>query len=740
MADLIRYPTGVHYQEALYNTGLAFQDSALRGGEPDLDPLGMPKAISGAFASVFTINGTDGRRWAVKCFTRHVPDQAFRYQQISQALQEINSPWKVDFKYLSDGVLCRGVRYPVLKMEWIEGTGLLPYTEAHLTDSSAIADLAEKFGDLVRDLSRHGIAHGDLQHGNILVMPSGELKLIDYDGMFVPGLASLGASELGHANYQSPLRTSNHWGPDLDRFSSWVIYASLSALAVDPLLWRVLHTDGDETLLFHQSDFTDRDGSRARYALMSSTLRRLREIAKEIDFLWARDLTAIPPLEAALDARTAAAAGAAGAAGKRKAGNATAASPAQTGTGTDWLRQFGVNQGGATATAATHSSARQTGPIGTAAWVTTHLPQSPRADFARPMTVRRVFFAVVGLLTLASVLATAAVPFLVLIDIILAAMWWTLSLAAYQDTPERREKRQCRRAFKRWRKAAAKRSRTVAGLEGYARKLDRKTERSRVRVLKKVDQAHADEQRDMTAVENKLAQEIDRLDRAISAHQGRANAEIASALRVLQQNWVSQRLAAARVSSASIPGVGPTLKLSLALAGIATAADFTDVRFVTNQNGSRSAYFVRRDGTHASPRGIGEKKARELNNWRLEVESNARATWPTVLPQAQESEIAAKYAKQTQSLEKDKQAAVALAAQRRESVRKEWAATHQDIERELNEVTARFARQRAEKDTEIAAARQHAQAAIWRRDFAQRERERYRSITYRHYVRRLITG
>ncbi len=39
-----------------------------------LNQFGMPKAIGGNFASVFTIDGTDGNRWAVKCFTRPVPD------------------------------------------------------------------------------------------------------------------------------------------------------------------------------------------------------------------------------------------------------------------------------------------------------------------------------------------------------------------------------------------------------------------------------------------------------------------------------------------------------------------------------------------------------------------------------------------------------------------------------------------------------------------------------------------
>jgi hypothetical protein len=114
--------------------------------------------------------------------------------------------------------------------------------------------LAAKFALMVKDLSVLGVAHGDLQHGNLLVTPGGELKLIDYDGMYVPGLAQLGACEIGHVNYQSPARTMSSWGPYLDNFSAWIIYASLIALAIDPGLWPILHNDGDEALIFHKDD------------------------------------------------------------------------------------------------------------------------------------------------------------------------------------------------------------------------------------------------------------------------------------------------------------------------------------------------------------------------------------------------------------------------------------------------------------------------------------------------------
>src|SRR5436305_878441 len=115
MLTPVRYPTGGEYREALFDTKRSFKDPALVGGVVTMDPLGMPKPISGASASVFAVENADGRRWAVKCFTRFVDHQAVRYQRISNALQAVNKPWLVEFEYLPDGVLSGGSWYPILK-------------------------------------------------------------------------------------------------------------------------------------------------------------------------------------------------------------------------------------------------------------------------------------------------------------------------------------------------------------------------------------------------------------------------------------------------------------------------------------------------------------------------------------------------------------------------------------------------------------------------------------------------
>src|SRR5260370_30145657 len=101
-------------------------------------------------------------------------------------------------------------------MEWITAKQLIPWIETRLADRAALARLAEGFAALVASLEAAGIAHGDLQHGNLLVTARGDLKLIDYDGMYVPALRNSPAMELGQPNYQHPRRAAGDYGPWLD--------------------------------------------------------------------------------------------------------------------------------------------------------------------------------------------------------------------------------------------------------------------------------------------------------------------------------------------------------------------------------------------------------------------------------------------------------------------------------------------------------------------------------------------
>jgi hypothetical protein len=77
-------------------------------------------------------------------------------------------------------------------------------------------------------------AYGDLQNGNVII--NRRPCLIDYDGVYVPGLSVGQGTELDHKHFQHPKRSTAAFGPEMDRFSFIVIDLSLNALIEQPSL------------------------------------------------------------------------------------------------------------------------------------------------------------------------------------------------------------------------------------------------------------------------------------------------------------------------------------------------------------------------------------------------------------------------------------------------------------------------------------------------------------------------
>ena len=122
---------------------------------------------------------------------------------------------------------------------------------------SVILNLADQWIKVVNSLKAAKVAHGDSQHGNIIVQ-NGLLRLVDLDGMFVPSMSQMVSSELGHRHYQHPRRDKFLFNSELDNFSALVIYLSLISLAERPDLWKRFH---DENLIFTRSDFLNPSNS-----------------------------------------------------------------------------------------------------------------------------------------------------------------------------------------------------------------------------------------------------------------------------------------------------------------------------------------------------------------------------------------------------------------------------------------------------------------------------------------------
>lgn len=290
---LTHWPSPQDYNEALQNPQVVFKDPGLKSALAELDQLGLPKPVSGGFASVYKlVRGEES--WAVRCFLRNVDDLELRYDKISQFLKKCALSNTISFQYLSEGIKINGSCYPILKMSWVEGTTLEAYIEANLDNPVRLKALPQQFLDLCRNLCKAGIAHGDLQHGNILVTREG-LVLVDYDGMFVPSLDGLRSNELGHRNYQHPRRREHHFGNYVDNFSQWVIYTSLVSVARDPRLFKALG-GGADCLLFRQNDFDAPQESAAFATLENHSDARIVRLARFLREQTYRSVERVEPL------------------------------------------------------------------------------------------------------------------------------------------------------------------------------------------------------------------------------------------------------------------------------------------------------------------------------------------------------------------------------------------------------------------------------------------------------------
>ncbi len=237
--------------------------------------LSGPSRIPGGVGVVFVWkreleDGTQ-KRVAVKCYHRPVTEElSNRYLEFKKWL-ESRKPSLQDyfakFTYLPDGILVDSRRYPVLWMEFIEGPSLLNFIIQNLHDTRALLHVSDLLKDMVSLLFHNGMAHGDLSHTNILVTPNKKdkfgisLKLIDYDGVFIPQFEGKVSLEEGNLNFQHPHRGGQNKGifnRYLDLFPFLLLQVTLRILAEDSSAWQLFHGPDDQAttdfLLFTRAD------------------------------------------------------------------------------------------------------------------------------------------------------------------------------------------------------------------------------------------------------------------------------------------------------------------------------------------------------------------------------------------------------------------------------------------------------------------------------------------------------
>ncbi len=132
----------------------------------------------------------------------------------------------------------------IILLPWVEGTALDHFIGDKDSDYSALSKAFERLACRTID---DKWMHGDIKPENIIVMPDGEMTLIDYDAAWHPGLKGHIIEEIGTENYRHPRRPNDFLSKHNDDFAIALISIALAALAYDREAMEQ-HINEDKTL------------------------------------------------------------------------------------------------------------------------------------------------------------------------------------------------------------------------------------------------------------------------------------------------------------------------------------------------------------------------------------------------------------------------------------------------------------------------------------------------------------
>ena len=141
------YPTMDQYNDAVQHPQTAFSDPVLKAAKIATNGMGLPIALGGGFALTYTATA-QGRKFAIRCFHKEAKGLEARYGHVDKGLRTAGGPYFVGFEYQPTGVLVNGKRYPIVKMDWVEGDTLGSFLEDNYSDKGRIERLRQQFADV----------------------------------------------------------------------------------------------------------------------------------------------------------------------------------------------------------------------------------------------------------------------------------------------------------------------------------------------------------------------------------------------------------------------------------------------------------------------------------------------------------------------------------------------------------------------------------------------------------------
>ena len=240
----------------------------------------IPIREVGGFAIAYKFKKNDDDELAIRVFQEKgfSKKRGERFKKISKFFQDENIlekiPSLVSFQFKSEAITLKNIRikdkngsietkseikFPLIEMQWVKGQNMGNYINKIFDDKQKMIQLSEKIRIVFSDLENNGVSHGDIAPENIIITPKEEIKLIDYDGFFIPQFRGDSPVEEGHTEFQHHNRGNSNikdypvYDEKLDRFSALVTYLSLKAIAYDPSFKNFI--DNDKVLCFTKDDF-----------------------------------------------------------------------------------------------------------------------------------------------------------------------------------------------------------------------------------------------------------------------------------------------------------------------------------------------------------------------------------------------------------------------------------------------------------------------------------------------------
>lgn len=294
-------PTIPNIRTSVENKDVLVLDSHAKNGTFERDARGRLIAYTGGFSVVFPYRTTSGEKWAFRCWHSDIKISKKRYETISDAIKKANLSFLCEFQYIDKGINVEGNIYPTTRMRWIDGMTIKDYICQNRNSKDLLIALADNFLKMTQALHSQALAHGDLQHGNILVDRNHQLYLVDYDSFYCPQLKGEADTVTGLADYQHPARISNKSVSEkLDYFSELIIYLSILAIAEAPSLVDKYKVADADRLLFSKEDFVDIKNAPIYKDIYSLGNEFSRMLAVLEDFLGHGSIDDLVPFESCL--------------------------------------------------------------------------------------------------------------------------------------------------------------------------------------------------------------------------------------------------------------------------------------------------------------------------------------------------------------------------------------------------------------------------------------------------------